>query len=375
MRKCPICNNKKLKIVLDKNKTNIFTGTSNYKKYHPQFKCLVYQCLGCNFIFQNPSKHLKNKLSKIYSSNEAQLSQPLGEGNWGKERFNSMKEKLSELENFKKKSILEIACGNGHILKYLKLKKYKDLNGIDPSLNKNYKSPNLTLYNKFVSKNLKLNKKFDLIFSICFYEHAYNINEITAFSSKHLSENGTILVIVPNVESSLKYGNPDLFAHEHISYFTTSTIKKHFANFNFYVSKNFTDKYAIAIYFKKRKKEISQNNKKINTINYKYENILNNKLKNLYKITLNNKIIIHGACNSLNNILSWINYKINYELVDNDENKINKLFFDKKVRDLRNLKLNNYDLVFIVPLSFSPSIIENYKQLGFKGKYLTINSI
>ena len=73
--------------------------------------------------------------------------------------------------------------------------------------------------------------------------------------------------------------------------------------------------------------------------------------------------------------MSWINYKINYELVDIDENKINKLFFGKKVRDLRNSKLNNYDLVFVVPLSFSPSIIENYKQLGFKGKYLTINSI
>ncbi len=375
MKKCLICNNKKLKIILDKNKTNIFTGTSNYKKYHPQFKCLVYQCLGCNFIFQNPSKHLKNKLSKIYSSKEAQLSQPLGEGNWGKERFNSMKDKLSELENFKKKSILEIACGNGYVLKYLKLKKYKDLNGIDPSLNKNLKSSGLTLYNKFVSKDIKLKKKFDLIFSIGFYEHAYNINEITSFSSKHLFENGTILVIVPNIENSLKYGNPDLFAHEHISYFTTSTLKQHFANFDFYVSKNFTDKYYIAIYFKKRKKKICQSNKKINTITYKYENILNNKLNNLYKIALNNKIIIHGACNSLNNILSWINYKINYELVDNDDKKINKLFFGKRVRDLRNLKLNKYDLVFVVPLSFSSSIIENYKQLGFKGKCLTINSI
>ena len=73
--------------------------------------------------------------------------------------------------------------------------------------------------------------------------------------------------------------------------------------------------------------------------------------------------------------MSWINYKINYELVDNDDKKINKLFFGKRVRDLRNLKLNKYDLVFVVPLSFSSSIIENYKQLGFKGKCLTINSI
>jgi len=299
----------------------------------------------------------------------------MGEGNWGKERFNSMKEKLSELNNFKKKSILEIGCGNAYILKYLELKKYKDLSGIDPSLNKISKNSNLTLFNKFVSKDLKLNKKFDLIFSLGFYEHAYDINEITIFSLKHLSENGTILVIAPNVENSLKFGNPDLFIHEHISYFTTSTLKKHFANFNFYVSKNYTDKYSIAIYFKKRKKILMQKNFKANTIKYKYEKILNNKLKNLYKIILNKKIIIHGACNSLNNILSWINYNINYELVDNDENKINKIFFGKKVKDLQGLNINNYDLVFVVPLNFSPSIIKNYNQLGFKGRYLTINSI
>ena len=99
MKICPICKNVKLKKILDKNKTNIFTGTSNYKKNHLKFKCLLYQCLVCNFIFQNPSNHLKNKLSKIYSSHQAQLSLPIGEGNWGKERFNSMKEKLSELNS------------------------------------------------------------------------------------------------------------------------------------------------------------------------------------------------------------------------------------------------------------------------------------
>ena len=32
MKICPICKNVKLKKILDKNKTNIFTGTSNYKK-------------------------------------------------------------------------------------------------------------------------------------------------------------------------------------------------------------------------------------------------------------------------------------------------------------------------------------------------------
>ena len=375
MNKCPICKNIKLRKILDKKKTNIFTGTSNYKNKNLKFKCLLNQCLVCNFVFQNPSTNLKNKLSKIYTSHEAQLSQPMGEGNWGKKRFNAIKDKLSELKNFKTKSILEIGCGNAYILKNLALKKYKDLSGIDPTLNKYSIKSKITLFDKFVSKNLKLNKKFDLIFSHGFYEHAYNINEITSFASKHLNENGVILVIVPNVENSLKLGNPDLFVHEHISYFTTSALKRHFASYNFYIYKNYSDKHSIAIYFKKRKKTLILNNFKTNIVKYKYEKILNNKLKNLYQITRYKKIIIHGACNSLNNILSWINYDINYELVDNDEKKTNKIFFGKKVKDMHSLKINNYDLVFVVPLNFTKNIIKSYKQLGFKGKYLTINSI
>ena len=51
------------------------------------------------------------------------------------------------------------------------------------------------------------------------------------YNNTTLIISGLILIIVPNVENSLKSGNPDLFAHEHINYFTTSTIKKHFLNF------------------------------------------------------------------------------------------------------------------------------------------------
>ena len=373
MNKCPICKNIKLKKILDKNKTNIFTGTSTNKNI--KFKCLLYQCLVCNFVFQIPSSNLKNKLSKIYSSNEAQLSQPMGEGNWGTARFNAIKDKLSELKNFKTKSILEIGCGNAFILKNLALKKYKDLSGIDPMLNTNSTKLKINLYKKFVSKKLELSKKFDLIFSHGFYEHAYNINEITSFASKHLNENGLVLVIVPNVENSIKLGNPDLFVHEHISYFTVATLKQHFSNSNFYVYKNYSDKYSVAIYFKKRKKKLIQNPLKKNILKYQYEKILDNKLKKLFQITLNKKILIHGACNSLNNILSWVDYNIDYDLVDNDEKKINKIFFGKKVNDLNKLNINNYDLIFVVPLNFSKNIINNYKKLGFRGQYLTIDSI
>ena len=375
MNKCPICKNIKLKKVLNKNKTNIFTGTSTIKNRNIQFKCLLYQCLACNFVFQNPSSNLKKKLSKIYSSNEAQLSQPMGEGSWGTARYNAIKDKLSELKNFKKKSILEIGCGNAYILKELAFKKYKDLSGIDPTLNKHSAKSKINLYSKFVSKKLKLHKKFDLIFSHGFYEHAYNINEITTFTSKHLNENGLVMVIVPNVESSLKFGNPDLFVHEHISYFTESTLKQHFSNHDFYVYKNYSDKYSVAIYFKKRKRKLLQSMCKRNIIKYQYEKILNEKFEKLYQITLNKKILIHGACNSLNNILSWVDYNIDYELVDNDEKKTNKIFFGKRVNDLNSININRYELIFVVPSNFSKNIIDKYKKLGFKGKYLTVNSI
>mgnify|MGYP006000856779 FL=1 len=86
----------------------------------------------------------------------------------------------------------------------------------------------------------------------------------------------------------------------------------------------------------------------------------------------NDKIIIHGANNKLNNILGWTSYDFDFVLVDNDENKLNKNFFGKKIRSVKDINLSDYQNILIIPSCFFEQIKNNYLELGFKGKFLHI---
>ncbi len=369
---CKICNSQEFICILDKKRTKIYTNREDSELDKTKLSCKLYQCIKCNFIFQQPTNKLKQHLLNIYQSEYAQLSQPLGEGNWGRERFNSLKKKIKYISLYKKKPILEIGCGNGFILKYLEKKGFTDLCGIDPSVDHRNSNNSTTFYKEFVNSKLKLNKKFDFIFSIGFYEHCFNINHITKFSVNHLSKKGKIFIIVPNFLKSLKTGNPDLFSHEHINYFTKKTIIKHFKNFNLKVIRDYTDDHAISLYLQKSKTKTYYKNHFCTKINYNYESKLFHNISKLSHYLEKYNCLIHGACNSLNNFISWSNYNYNFSLVDNDENKIGKIYFKKKIKSLKEIKLSDYDYVIIIPKHFVNDIKKNYVNRGFNGKFISL---
>ena len=89
--RCKICNGNKFNIILNKKKSKIFTNREDSKLDNKKLICRLNQCVNCNFIFQKPSEKLRLYLTSIYKSKFSQLSQLLGEGNWGKERFNLLK--------------------------------------------------------------------------------------------------------------------------------------------------------------------------------------------------------------------------------------------------------------------------------------------
>ncbi len=366
---CEICKNKNFVKILNKNKTKIYTNREDNKKDNKKLKCILYQCKNCNFVFQKITKKLKDSLSKIYKSEFAQLSQPLGQGNWGKKRFLALKGKLDRINRYKHGSILEIGCGNGYVLKYLKKLGFKDLTGVDPSLNKSFKEKKINLLNKFVTKKLNLKKKFDFIFSIGFYEHVFNLNEITSFSLKHLNDDGEIFLVIPNFFSSLTNGNPDLFAHEHINYFTKKVMIEHFKNHSLQLTKDLTDKHSISLYLKKVTK-IKKREEKIKFINYQYDKKLDKNIIKISRYLTNYNCIVHGACNSLNNILSWSKLNFQFTLVDNDEGKIGKIFYKKKVISIKSLNLEEYDYIIIIPTYFKDEIKKTYIKRGFSGKFI-----
>ena len=60
-------------------------------------------------------------MTNIYQSEYAQLSQPLGKGNWGKKRFELLKGKLDFIFSYKKKQILELQEKNEERIKLMRL--------------------------------------------------------------------------------------------------------------------------------------------------------------------------------------------------------------------------------------------------------------
>ena len=84
------------------------------------------------------------------------------------------------------------------------------------------------------------------------------------------------------------------------------------------------------------------------------------------------KIIIHGANNKLNNILGWTSHDFDFILADNDENKLNKIFFGKKVRSIKDINLSDYQNILIIPSCFFEQIKNNYLELGYKGNFLHV---
>ena len=80
---------------------------------------------------------------------------------------------------------------------------------------------------------------------------------------------------------------------------------------------------------------------------------------------------MHGACNSLNNILTWSKKNFKFTLIDNDESKIDKIFFNKQVKSVKNINLNKYDYIIIIPSYFKDEIKKTYIKRGFSGKFIS----
>ena len=107
-------------------------------------------------------------------------------------------------------------------------------------------------------------------------------------------------------------------------------------------------------------------------INYNYNYKLSKTLQKIEDKIYSNKVIVHGACNSLNNITNWINLKLNFKLTDNDHQKIGKIFFNKTVNHIKSINLNEYNLIIIVPTFFSKDIIKKFILMGYKCKFITV---
>jgi len=368
---CTLCGFSETETILAKQEIPIFTNADDEsKKDFPKHSCILKQCRTCGHVFQPTTKKLRTALENIYHSGHAQITTSPGMGNWGTERAKYLFDKLKGIDKYKTKSVLEVGCGNGYMLNFLRDQGFEDLVGIDPSIKRTKKIDGVQFLNEFISKELKLDTKFEFIFSFGVYEHIDDIDSITNFCTNHLEDDGMLFIYVPNCKKGLTVADPALFAHEHLQYFVPNSIKYHLSKHGYEVIDNQSDDHAIAVYAKKY--EGNAHEGYIIESYKQFQTKIDEKLEMVKNILCNNNVLIHGACNSLNNILGWLDGEFDYNLIDNDNTKYGKIFFNKKVESFSTIDLNNFDTVLILPVYFSDEIKTAYIKKGFCGEFVTI---
>ncbi|MFH1581696.1 MAG: class I SAM-dependent methyltransferase [Pseudomonadota bacterium] len=367
--KCYICENTELINILNKEPIELWSGASGDAKNTLKFKCELHQCPKCGHVQQNTTHELEDFLAKIYGSAGASVSTEMGEGNWGSRRAQQI---IDEIDLKDHKSALELGSGNGYFLEYLKAKGFSDLAGIEPSLSGTYKNDNIQYYKEFARSTLNLNRKFDFIFAICVFEHIKGVNDVMRFVWNHLNEKGEFFFEVPNFHAEFKAGDPVVFMHEHIHYFTKSSLTVLLEQNGFSVLriKEIRDSFFV---WATKKKDFTVPEFEV-CLYAGYEERLNSALGNLARIARDQGIAFHGVSNALNNILGWTGIGDNVGLFDNDETKVNKKHFGKMVRKPAEETINKYDHIVVVPVNYFNEIAKQYRELGFKGEIVGVTN-
>lgn len=210
---CILCNSNKLKILI------------GYEKAH------LCKCVSCGFVFsiKNPSDNELETYYQNYGINN--YLSPLTI-----KRYNEL---LDKFEPYKKTNkILDVGCGIGYFLEEAK-KRGWDVYGTELS----QKSANICIEKGITIKGSTLDAKhytpemFDVITSFEVIEHINNPQiELRNFNTI-LRKGGLVYITTPNFNSLLRYRLKSAYNiityPEHLSYYTSKTLKILFHRFGF----------------------------------------------------------------------------------------------------------------------------------------------
>ncbi len=197
-------------IKLYKSYYNVDTETS----FHSLEDITQYICTKTKYRFFFPDKISGNQLFYEQLSKQSQYYLP-----WKWENEQALKWILE------KKSVLEIACGNGNFLKHVS-KKTSFCVGLD-LMAEPFSGNNIKIlkqdYISFLENN---STKFDVIVSFQFLEHIYEINEFFHHVNNLLNPNGRLILAVPD-NSSLIIKKEEVlnFPPHHMGWWTKKSLK------------------------------------------------------------------------------------------------------------------------------------------------------
>lgn len=121
--------------------------------------------------------------------------------------------------------LLEIGCGGCIVLESLKKDGHQVL-GIDssPFAANEGKKKNIPVMTGFFPLT-ELDDKFDVIFHVDVLEHIANPVEFLKSHAGNLRDDGIVIVNVPDATESIDIGDVSMAMHQHLNYFTETTLK------------------------------------------------------------------------------------------------------------------------------------------------------
>lgn len=131
---------------------------------------------------------------------------------------------IDEMAGIENKSILELGCGSGLLLKELN-KKNASVLGVEPGA---HQLPDdigdIRIIRDFFPTP-HITGHFDVIVHYGVMEHIGNPGDFLVQQQKFLRQGGKIVISVPNSEPFLEKGDISIFIHEHFNYFTREGMK------------------------------------------------------------------------------------------------------------------------------------------------------
>tara|TARA_Y100000590_G_scaffold4532_1_gene6093 strand:- start:402 stop:1619 length:1218 start_codon:yes stop_codon:yes gene_type:complete len=288
-RKACICKNN-LKYNIDFGNLPLI---NNYKKKKTldKYPTIITQCSKCLLIQLKYS--VTDKL--LFPNNYSYLS-----GN-SKEKINNFQSLVSKIKKISSQNniqILDIGSNDGSFLELAKKSKIKVL-GIEPtntakiSIKKNVNTIKKHLNLTLAKKILKKYSKFDFIVANNFFAQTNNLIEIIQSIKLILKKQGILIIEVQYLYDLLSQKGFDSFHHEHIAYYTTSSILKLLKKYKIFIFDAERLKVhggMIRVYASLHERPLTKNLKRM--LNKENDKSIVNKIKNLnsFRIKFNNRI-------------------------------------------------------------------------------------
>jgi len=280
------------------------------------------------------------------------------------------------VEYLKGKSVLEIGCGTGYLLQRLNTETGANVLGLEPGDYSAHSKYNIEIIRDFFPSK-EISEKFDVIILSFLLEHIVDLSSMLSNISKHLVDGGKLIIAVPDNEDYLMLGDSSIFLHEHIHYFTKSSLLETLNRNGFTVNAIEKSKYSKVLFC-----ACSPRLPDLRLV-LGFERHYKIGMEHLYSLLLehSNKSIGVYPARIINALQIFRDQKglelKNIRFINDDAHLQGKYYpgFDIIIENFQDFSENPTDIVIITTLSFESLLLEKVKKVVSEDRIFLLSKI